>query len=298
MYKKWIERLSPLFAVRLMQNTVKEFFQEKSFFHGAALAYYAIIALVPILYLAINYVGMLLGNATMIEIISGALQNYVGISDISGILTFLNTVDFEKGSFFLNMVSILVLLVSSSALLNSLRSSINEFYDIEANYSTKKNQFIRTILTKLISIVLMTGIGVVVIVFYFAETILLSISADWLKEYETVSWLLSSTLHRGIAIASNVLIFTFIFKFLHDGIVKWKVAFNGALFTGLLLYLGQILIKYYVTNYFFGSGGGVAGTLFVILVWIYYSSQIIFLGAKFTKVYADLIEDPIQNRVY
>jgi membrane protein len=298
MYKKWVERLSPLFAVQLTINTVKEFFQEKSLFHGAALAYYAIIALVPILYLAVNYVGMLLGNDTMIEIITEALHDYVGISDVSGILTFLSTVDFEKGSFVLNLVSIIVLLISSSALLNSLRESINQFYDVEANYSNKKNQFIRTLLAKLISIVLMTGIGVVVIVFYFAETVLLSISENWLSGYDTASWLLSKSLHQGIAIGSNVIIFLFIFKFLHDGIVKWRVAFRGAIFTGLLLYLGQILIKFYVINYFFGSGGGVAGTLFVILVWIYYSSQIIFLGAKFTKVYGDLTGVPIQNRTF
>ncbi len=298
MYKKLIERLSPLFAVRLIVDTAKEFFQEKSFLHGAALAYYAIIAMVPILYLAVNYIGMLLGNELMTEIITTAIRNNIGISDVEGILIFLENVDFEKSNFFLNLVGVIVLILSSTALLNSLRNSINEFYNVEATYSNKKKQIFQTISSKLISVVLMTGIGLVVIVFYFAQTIALSISEGWLSDYETINWLFNSALRYGIAIFSNVIIFSFMFKYLHDGIVSWKVALRGALFTSLLLYLGQILIKYYISNYFFASSAGVAGSILVILVWMYYTSQIIFLGAKFTKVYAGLIGTPIKNREY
>jgi membrane protein len=85
-----------------------------------------------------------------------------------------------------------------------------------------------------------------------------------------------------------------VFKYVHDGIVKWRLAFRGALLTGTLLYLGQLLIKYYLFNYFFAANGGIAGTFFIILAWVYYSSQIIFYGAKFTAVYAKLIGQPIQ----
>lgn len=298
MFKNLVDRLAPLFVVRLIKNTFLEFFQEKSFFHGAALAYYAIIALVPILYLSINYVGMILGNDTMIKIISDAIRSYIGIQDISGILAFLDGVDFEKGSFVFNSIGVVVLLISSSTLLNSLRMSINEFYKVKAEFSNKKKRFVQNLWTKLVSIVLMTGIGVVVIVFYFAETVVLSISKNWLSDYQTISWLFSSTLHQVIAVLSNIIIFSFMFKFLNDGVVKWRLAIRGAVLTGLLLYLGQILIKYYITNYFFGTGGGVAGTILIILVWIYYTSQIIFLGAKFTKVYGDMSGSPILNRNY
>jgi membrane protein len=67
----------------------------------------------------------------------------------------------------------------------------------------------------------------------------------------------------------------------------------GATATALLLYLGQLLIKYYLTNYFFAAEGGIAGTIFVLLAWVYYSAQIIFLGAKFTAVYATMVGSPI-----
>lgn len=298
MFKQIIQRLSPLFAFRLLVNTVKEFFLENSFFHGAALAYYAIFAMVPILYLAINYVGMLLGNELMIEIITTAIRNNIGITDVNGILVFLEGIDFEKSNFFYNLVGIVVLLISSTALLNSLRSSINQFYSIKADFPNRKKMFFRTVISKLVSVVLMAGIGLVVIVFYFAQTIALSISDGWLSDYTIINWLFSSVVRHSIAILSNVIIFSFMFKYLHDGIVGWKVAIRGALFTSILLYIGQIFIKYYISNYFFGSSAGVAGSILVILVWMYYTSQIIFLGAKFTKVYADMIHQPIKNRKY
>ena len=298
MYKKLVERLSRLFGVKLVAVTMKEFFQVNSFFHGAALAYYAIFALVPIFYLAVTYVGMLLGNEVMINVITAAIQEHIGIKDVSGILTFLEGVDFEKSSFIANTIGVIVLLISSTALLNSLRNSINEFYNVKPAYSNRKKLLIQTIISKLVSLILMTGIGLVVIVFYFGETVVLSLSTDWLSEYKTLNWLFANGFRQLATIASNLLIFTFVFKFLHDGKVRWRIAIRGALLTSLLLFLGQILIKYYITNYFFAADGGVPGSILVILIWMFYTSQIIFLGAKFTKVYADLTGEPIVNREF
>lgn len=296
---KWLKEIvERFFVVRLVITTFQEFFKEKSFFHGAALSYYTIFAMVPMMYLAVNYVGMFLGNETMIEIITDVLHSYVGISDVSGILEFLDGVNFEKSSFILNAFGIVALLLSSTALLNSLRGSLNEFYDVVAEYSTNKRMILMVFIEKIISITLMTTIGLVVIIFYFAETIFMSLSSHLFANYTTIKWMFESFLHHGISYVSNVIIFAFMFKFLHDGIVKWRLALYGAMFTSALLYLGQIMIKFYISNYFFGASGGIAGTILVILLWMYYSSQIIFLGAKFTKVLGDMLQMPILNRKY
>jgi membrane protein len=102
---------------------------------------------------------------------------------------------------------------------------------------------------------------------------------------------------HGLSILSNIIIFSFIFKYLNDGLVVWKVAIRGATITAILLYFGQLLIKYYLGNYFFAADGGIAGSILVILAWMYYSSQIIFFGARYTAVYADKIGVPIVTRV-
>jgi membrane protein len=98
---------------------------------------------------------------------------------------------------------------------------------------------------------------------------------------------------HALAILTNVLLFAVIFKYLNDGKVEWRMAFSGAIVTAVLLYLGQLLIKYYLKHYFFGSSIGVPGTILVMLAWMYYSSQIIFLGAKYIKVYAVKVGRPV-----
>jgi len=280
----------------LIKKTVKEFFQEKSFLHGAALSYYTIFALVPLLYLAFATFGKIVGNTKMVEIIGDLLREQVGIKDVSGILSFLHGVDMEKGSFFLNVIGIIALLISSTALLASLRGSINEFFDIEVVHESNKKMIISHLVSRLVSITLLTIMGVVVIVVYFAQTVLLSFGSHLFEGSEAVHWLVLNLIEHGLSILSSVIIFLFIFKYLHDGVVKWKLAFAGAMVTGVMLYFGQLLIKYYLGNFFFAKDGGIAGTMLVLLTWMYYSSQIIFFGAKFTAVYAKTIGEPIVVR--
>ena len=99
--KKGIRHFTWSEVGKLVKTTFSEFFQEKSFLHGAALSYYTIFALVPLLYLAFATFGKVVGNVKMVEIIGKLLKEQVGIQDVSGILSFLNGVDMEKGNFFL-----------------------------------------------------------------------------------------------------------------------------------------------------------------------------------------------------
>jgi membrane protein len=278
----------------LIKETFKGFFEEKSLFHGAALAYYTVFAMVPLLYLCIVYFGKIIGQKVMLVIIEDLLRNKVGLQDVNGMMDFVSQLDFEKTNFFMELVGLVVLLVASSAFVVCLRHSINDFFDLEINYSSKKKKIVKNIIFRAVSLGLVAFSAVLVIVFYFAQTILISISSDFFNNHHIVDILLSNLLRHGLAILSNALLFTMIFKYVHDGFVKWKLAFGGALVTSILLYVGQLFIKYYLFNYFFGSqSGGVAGTLFILLAFVYYSSQIIFFGAKFTAVYARKIGKPI-----
>ena len=294
--KKGIRHFTWSEVGKLVKTTFSEFFQEKSFLHGAALSYYTIFALVPLLYLAFATFGKVVGNVKMVEIIGKLLKEQVGIQDVSGILSFLNGVDMEKGNFFLNVIGIFALLLSSTALLASLRGSINDFFDIEPVFHSHKKMIIWHLVSRLVSISLLTTIGIVVIVIYFAQTFLLSFGTHLFEGREVIHGFVLSTIEHGLSIFSSVIIILFIFKFLHDGVVKWSLAFAGALVTGLMLYFGQLLIKYYLGNYFFAKDGGIAGTMLVLLTWMYYSSQIIFLGAKFTAVYASMTGQKIVLR--
>lgn len=278
----------------LIKDTVIEFFQVDGLFHGAALAYYTVFALVPLFYLSLSFFGRIIGQDVMLEIISNLLQNKVGIQDVSGIMEFMAGVDFDKGNIIVEILGIFVLVVVASAFVVSLKHSINEFFNIKVKYDNNKQAIIKNIVFRLLSVGFVGVVTILIITLYFAQTVVLGLSDTILDDYDKLSWFFNSIIQHGLAIFSNVVIFTLVFKYLHDGFVTWKLAIGGALVTSVLLYIGQLLIKYYLFNYFYLSGGGIAGSLFIILTWVYYSSQIIFFGAKFTYVYARRIGKPIE----
>lgn len=278
----------------ILKRTFLEFFKERSFMHGAALAYYALFAMVPILYLTISYAGRIIGHGRVVDILKMAISEYTGIKDVDGIFDFLNGLDLTKSSLFLEIVGIVALLFSASALMMSLRRSLDVFMGIKVPPKTGKKLVLSTLIARGVSLLFVAVVTVVVITMYFTETIILSISDKFLEDAEVVHWLFSEFSKHGIPLIMNFLVFTLIFKYLHSGVVKWKYVITGSIVTAVLLYLGQVLIKFYLGRYFFAAESGIAGALMIILLWVYYSSQIIFFGAKYIRMRALYYGDKVQ----
>lgn len=287
-------KVKSISTVQIVKKTIIEFFQEQSFLHGAAMAYYAIFSLIPMIYLAISGFGTFLGKERVLEIIDGVLQENVGLKDTSGILSFLNEIDIHKGNLVMSIVGISALLLTSSALLNTVRMSINEFYDIKVVIKNQRKRIQYNIGTKLISILFLPIFGVVFLAAYFGQTIVISSLHSLFGDLNTFEYTVLKIAVFFFTILTNALLFTIVLKYLNDGYVRWKSALYGAIVTALLLYVGQLLINYYLGHFFFGSKAGVAGTLLVLMAWIYYTSQIIFIGAKFTKIYSIAIGHTIR----
>lgn len=278
----------------LFKNTITEFASENSLFHGAALSYYTIFALVPILYLSIVSFGAFIGQEKMQSIISDVLTKQIGVKDVNGIMSFLNEIDFHKTNFILQTVGVVVLLVSSTAILSSLKYSINDFYDIQRIHNSKKKLIFSTLKDRLIHVLLLMFFGTVIITTYFAQLIILSFGDKLFSELNGLRELFSLLTQHFIPFITNVIIFYFVLKYISDGFVHRRLAIAGSVVTATLLYLGQLGIKYYLTNYFFAKDAGIAGTILILLAWVYYTSQIIFFGAKFTAVYAKILGRPIE----
>lgn len=276
----------------LFKTSFTEFFKDKSFIHGASLAYFTLVALVPMLYIAYATVGRVLGQERLIQIIADQAQLHVGIEDIDWLLVLLEKLNIGGRSPALETAGLIILAFSATAIFNSMRTSLNVFFGIHVR--ELKRTFWQQVKSRLISFSILTLAGLVFITVYFLETAFVSFGSHLMGSDTQPFFKFIST--HGASIMSNAIIFFFVFKFLHDGMVHWKIALRGALFTGMLLYIGQVMIKYYLTHYFFAAGGGVAGTIFIVLVWVFYSAQIIFLGAKITKVYADMMQLPIVPR--
>lgn len=279
----------------LTKTIFAEYFSESSFRHAAALSYYALFSLIPLLYLTVYFFGRFLGNETVFHLADNFFQNQIGMEDTSGIMELLKLYDVEKRQPFMEIASIFVLLFVSTAFLTTLRESINDFLGVAKVKVSIKKEILRTVISRLLAIVFTGSFGVIIILMYVGQTVLIALGKDFIND-SSLKFLYELGLPHIISISSNFLIFTLLFKYVHDARVRWKSAILGGLLTAILVYFGQIIIKYYLTHFFLAANGGIVGSVLVILAWIFYTGQIIFLGAKFVKIYSKMIGHPIQSR--
>lgn len=267
---------------QIIKLTFINYIKEGAFFHGAALAYYTLFALFPILYLSISSFGKIVGRDKMVSIIQQLFYEKVGLSDTDTIIEYLKVIDLDNGSWLMSVVSVLVLLYACSAFLVSLKRSLNDFFDVK--HDENDNIVLKLVSFRFLSVLLLSAFALVIILFYFFQIFVVSLIEHSVLSYNGIINFSMLCLNHALSIISNVIIFWVILKYVNDAKVSNKLALKGAVLTALLLYGSQLAIKYYLQNYFFLGKSGIAGSLFILLAWVNYSAQIIFFGAKYTHV--------------
>lgn len=276
-------------------DALKEYVQEGAFHHGAALAYYTLFAFIPIIYLTTSIYGRIIGQDNMRQIVSSLLQSGLGLQDSGTILQLVEGISFEKPNFFLELVSIGILLYTCSAFMISLKRSLNEFFNVAKKSREESNLFMEIIGFRFVGVLLLAVFALVIILFYFLQVFIFSALTNWLHWNNGFVDFSLQVLQVVLTLVSNVLIFLLIFKYMHNAKVSWRVARDGAIATALLLYLSQWLIGYYLHHYFVMGKLGVANSLFIMLAWIHYSAQIVFFGAQFTFHIGKVLNERIQS---
>lgn len=271
-----------LLNFQLIKLAFVKYIKEGAFFHGAALAYYTLFALFPILYLSISSFGKIVGRDKMVSIIQQLFYEKVGLDDTDTIIEYLKVIDLDNGSWLMSVVSVLVLLYACSAFLVSLKRSLNDFFDVK--HDQNDNIVLKLVSFRFLSVLLLSAFALVIILFYFFQIFVVSLIEHSVLAYNGIINFSMLCLNHALSIISNVLIFWVILKYVNDAKVSNKLALKGAVLTALLLYGSQLGIKYYLQNYFFLGKSGIAGSLFILLAWVNYSAQIIFFGAKYTHV--------------
>ena len=271
-----------LHYLTVLKEAFIAYVKEGAFFHGAALAYYTLFALIPILYLSISIFGRIVGYDKMIFIIQQLFNEKIGLTDTDSIMVYIKNMQLDQGSWFFELMSIFVLLYTCSAFLVSLKRSLNDFFEVE----NKENQNIILSLIgfRFLSVFFIAAFALIIILFYFFQIFIVSLIEHWIVATNGFVDVGLYILHHLIAIISNTLIFWVIFKFVNDAKVSSKLAFRGAILTAILLYASQLGIKFYLQHYFFLGRAGIAGSLFILLAWVNYSAQIVFFGAKYTYI--------------
>lgn len=269
--------------LRLLQETFAEWSQDKASRLAAALAYYTVFSLAPLLIIAIAIAGFFFGEDAARGEIIGQIQGLVGKDGATVIQTAIeNASRSEEGGTLASFLSIGVLLFGASGVFAELQDALNTIWEVEPQQSAGIGEFIRR---RFLTFAMILGIGFLLLVSLVISAALAGIN-HLTTNLLPGSELLWEVINFFVSFGVITLLFATIYKLLPDVKITWSDVWIGAAITALLFVIGKYLIGLYLGNSSFSSTYGAAGSIIIVLVWAYYSAQILFFGAEFTQVYA------------
>jgi membrane protein len=267
---------------KLFKETFQEWQRDKASLLAAALAYYTVFSITPLLVIAIAIAGAVFGQDTAKGEILAQVNSLVGEKGAQAIEMTLDNVNQPQLKSTASIISVVVLLIGASGVFAQLQDALNTVWNVKAKPEVGIWLFIRK---RLLSFGMVLVIGFLLLVSLIVSAVLAGISKLEINVLPgfTPLWQL---LNFGVSFGFISLLFALIYKYLPDAKVRWKDVWVGAIITALLFSIGKYLIGLYLGRGSFGSAYGAAGSLIVFLAWVFYSAQILLFGAEFTQVYA------------
>ena len=267
--------------LELFKKTFQEFGEDKAPRLGAALAYYTIFSIGPLLLIAISIAGLVWGQQAAEGKISAELEKVFGKSAADAVETMIAGAANEKGGIIATIIGVVTLLFGASGVFAQLEDALDTIWNVERQKSEGITGFIKD---RVLSMAMVLGVGFLLLVTLVLDAAI-SVMGDYLTEIIAGEALLHA-IQLTISFAVITFLFALIFKYLPDIEIAWHDVWLGAAFTSLLFVIGKFALGLYLGKAAVGSSYGAAGSLVVLLVWVYYSAQILFFGAEFTQVYA------------
>ncbi|MBA2564761.1 MAG: YihY/virulence factor BrkB family protein [Gemmatimonadetes bacterium] len=262
---------------------------------AAALAYYAVFSLAPLLIIAIAVAGFLFGEEAARGQLTSEIQGLIGAEGAQAIQTMVEGASTPGRGVVATLVGIFTLFVGATGVFGQLQSGLNTVWEV----SPKPGRVIKGMIrTRMLSFGLVVGIGFLLLVSLILSAALEAFNTyaeSSLPEPPVVGW---GFVNSGGSFILITLLFAMIYKILPDVIIPWRDVWLGAVVTSLLFTLGKYLIGLYLGNSSIGSTYGAAGTLAILLIWIYYSAHIFYFGAEVTQVYSNRSGSPIRPASY
>jgi membrane protein len=272
-------------------NLFKSAYQEWKDDHAsqlaASLAYYTIFSLAPLLVIAIAVAGFLWQQATVEAQVMSQIQSLVGADGAKFVADLLKSASNPAQGIVATIAGLVTLLFGAIGVFNQLDTALNIIWDVKEEKAKNFLEAIKkAIVERFLSFTMILGIG-------FLLLVSLVISAGFSATQELVGntfpipELILQLLNLIISIGVITVLFAMIFKYLPDVEIPWRHVWLGAFVTSILFSVGKLLIGLYLGNSAVASSFGAAGSLVLLLLWVYYSTQILFFGAEFTQVYAN-----------
>jgi len=268
----------------LLKETLNRFIDDNALKLSAALSYYTIFSLPPLLIIIISLSGVFFGADAVRGHIFGQINQMVGNNAALQIQETIKNVKLSNSNFFITAMGIIILFIGASGVFSEIQDSINYIWGIKAK---PKRGIIKFIYNRLMSFSMIGSVGFLLLVGLIINSLtdILNKRLEIIFQHRTI--LIFNIINLLIVFIIITLLFSIIFKTLPDGKIAIRDCIIGASFTAFLFMIGKFAIGFYLKKYNIASIYGAAGSIILILAWVYYSAIILYFGAEFTKVYAN-----------
>ncbi|HWI92036.1 MAG TPA: YihY/virulence factor BrkB family protein [Flavisolibacter sp.] len=279
--------MSKKFSPKLVWVSLKESFSgfsdHKVTKLSASLAYYTLFSLGPLLIVIIFIAGKFLGEEAVQGGIYDQMKSFIGANAAEQIQTIIKNAAISGKSGIAAIIGVITLLIGATTVFGEIQDSINSIWGVKAK---PKAGIMKLVMTRLLSFGLIASLGFLLLVSLAVTAVVETIGNRLREAFPDVAVVILYIINLVITLGVTTILFAIIFKVLPDIRIKWKAIWPGAIATSILFLIGKFLISIYISKSNIGSTYGTAGSLVILIVWIYYSSMILYFGAEFTKAYA------------
>jgi membrane protein len=276
---------------KLVKESVNGFNNDNVLKLSGSLAYFTIFSIGPMLLVIIFFADIFYGREAVEGNIYNQIKGFVGPDAALQIQEIIRNASLSGKSKVTAVVGFITLLIGTTTVFAEIQDSINTIW----NLKTKPEKgWVKLILNRLLSFSVVVGLAFLLLVSLIINGIMEAFGERLEIMFPQVAVVVIYIVNLVLTFGVITLLFAIIFKVLPDAKIKWKDVIVGAIVTALLFMLGKFGITYYIGSSNIGSSYGAAGSVIVILIWVYYSAIILYFGAEFTKAYAT----HFGNRIY
>ncbi|WP_026880354.1 YihY/virulence factor BrkB family protein [Hymenobacter norwichensis] len=282
-------------VVSTLKTTASEFMTNNSLRHSAALSYYTIFSLPPLLIIVITAASAIYGAEAVTGQVYGQMKGFLGADSAKFLQDSIAEFTKQQKSGLAAVIGVGTLIFAATTFFVTLQESINDIWNLKVKPRNGIWQFVRD---RLLSFGLILSVALLLLISFVISTVL-SVFTDYLQRLlPEVTLILIRLVDFSLSLFITSLLFALIYRFLPDAIIRWRDVGVGAFITALLFLLGKYLISFYIAQSNPGSAFGAAGSAIVLLLWVNYSSLIIFFGAEFTQEFADAFGQKVQPKAH
>ncbi len=281
--------------VAYIKQVFKEFSTDNIFKYSASLAYYTVFSIAPLLVIVITLSGLVFGKEAVQGQVYEQLNLLIGSVAAIQIQDTIKNIHLTGNNFFATVISFIILLIGATSIFGEVQDSLNKIWGLRIK--THKVWW-KLILNRLLSFSLIVSIGFVMVVSLILNALVSAFGAFIGKYIDNYSVYFIEITEGILSFLVATFLFSLMFKVLPDARIKWKDVLIGGFVTALFFTIGKMGIGFYLGQSNLTSLYGAAGSVIIFMVWVYYSSIILYLGAEFTKVYAKLYGGKILPNEY